>query len=157
MLKKQILAIILVILGCISLAGCGNGSDSRSDGVQNNVEAKVKKEDGGNTSLSAENTLPEGFPKEIPIIKGSFSQVALSSDRSMTVSYDVKKSFEEVLKVYKDYYKSAGYTDMQETLIDDSYMGTGVRDDKQLLVTLSVNTDDPNLISVSLTYQNQVK
>ncbi|MFC5469503.1 hypothetical protein ACFPPD_12290 [Cohnella suwonensis] len=156
MLKKQILAVILVILGCISLAGCGNSSDNSSEGDQSTIEYKVS-EDGDTISLSADDTLPEGFPKEIPIIEGSFSQVALSSDSSMTVSYDVKKSFKEVLKVYKDYYKSAGYTDMQETLIDDSYMGTGVRDGKQLLVTLSVNTDDLNLTSVSLTYQDEVK
>ncbi|MFC5467257.1 hypothetical protein ACFPPD_00900 [Cohnella suwonensis] len=156
MLKKQSLAVILVILGCISLAGCGNGSNNSSEGDQSTIEYKVS-EDGGNISLSAEDALPEGFPKEIPIIEGSFSQVALSSDSSMTVSYDVKKSFKEVLKVYKDYYKSAGYTDMQEILIDDSYSGTGVRDGKQLLVTLSVVTDDPNLTSVSLTYQDEVK
>lgn len=107
--------------------------------------------------MLAEDTLPEGFPKDIPIMEGAHSQVALSSDNSMTVSYDVNKSFKEVLKVYKDFYKSKGYMDMQETLIEDSYMGAGVLADKQLLVTLSVNTDDPNLTSVTITYQEQVE
>lgn len=159
MVKKTTLAIILAILAIIALAGCGNGSDSKSGGDAAPVESKaaVNEDAGSDSSMSAEDTLPDGFPKEIPILEGSSDLVSLSSGDSMTVGYEVKKSFKEVLKVYKDYFKSAGYADMQETLIDDSYTGIGVRDGKQLLIMLSVTTDDPNLISVSITYKNQVQ
>lgn len=155
--KKQIFAVLLAILGCIIPAGCGGGSTSKNADSTWNAEASAKKEAKGESSFSVENKLPDRFPKEIPIIKGSLSMVALSTDISVTVSYEVKKSFEEVLSVYKQYYKSAGYTDMQELLIEDSFTGTGTLAGKNLLVMLSVNTDDPKLTSVSITYQDRVK
>jgi len=165
--KKRIVGVLILISICIGLTGCGGGSGGsnsgngdkggNSDVVTANAEAGAKKEAGGSSSISEAKNLPDGFPKEIPIIKGAESTVAFSSEKSITVAYEVKSSFEEALAVYKGYYKSAGYTDLQEIVIDDSYSGTGVRSGKQLLVSLSVFTEDSNLVSVSITYKDQDK
>jgi len=149
----------LVVLGCIGLAGCGSDDVSSSGGKsQNETKAEkpnatpTNKPDDNNTSVSENAKIPDKFPKEIPIIKGAYTLVAMSSDKAITVSYEVNKTFDEVLKVYKDYFKSAGYTNMQETVVDDSYIGIGERDGNQLNVMLGVSPDDPDAIGVTLTY-----
>jgi len=80
---------------------------------------------------------------------------SMKHENSMTVSFDVNKSFEETLKIYKEYFKSAGYQMESETLIEDSFVGTGTLDGNKLTVMISMTTDDSNLSSVSLTYQTK--
>lgn len=149
------------------MAGCGSeDANTSGGGGQNQIETKAEKPDEAkannpdesNRSASANATIPDGFPKEIPIIEDPFSLVAMSSDKAITVSYEVKKTFKEVLDVYKNYFKSAGYTDMQETVVDDSYIGIGVLSGKQLIVMLSVtNPDEPDVTGVTLTQETPVK
>ena len=146
---------IVMIWASIGLIGCGqdNDSDNNSQARAEN-QATIEQQDSESTFTN--DALPEDFPKEIPLIEGAFTQVVLSSEGSMTVSYEVRRSFQEVLKVYKEYYRTAGYTDMNETLIEDSYIGSGTLDGKQFLVILSVPAEDSSITGVTLTYKDPI-
>lgn len=141
-LMKKCAGILLVMFGClVVLSGC-----SEKEAVVTIPTGKV----GESVTISAEESIPDKFPKSIPIAKGAEVQAALSGKNTITVVYDVKTSFNEVMQLYKGHYKSSGYTELQETIIEDSYSGSGMLNGNKLLVTIS--RPDPAATSVSLTY-----
>lgn len=141
-MKKCAGILMIMIASLLFLSGCSEKEVS--------VTLPVGKE-GERITISAEEGIPDKFPKSIPIPKGAEVETALSSKDTITLAFDVKTDFKEILQLYKGHYKSAGYTELHETLIDDSYAGSGMLNGNQLMVTIS--RPDPEATSVALTYK----
>ncbi|WP_157276914.1 hypothetical protein [Paenibacillus sp. Soil766] len=144
-MKKGLSVLMLLLCGLLLLTGCG-------DADEKTITLPVGK-GGEKVTLTASESIPEQFPKSIPIAKDAEVQSAISTKEAIIVMYDVRTDFKEIMKLYKDYYKSSGYTDLNETIIEDSYTGSGLLNGSKLLVTIS--TPNPDATSVVLTYQNK--
>ncbi|RKN81968.1 hypothetical protein [Paenibacillus ginsengarvi] len=147
--------LIVVISSFFILTGCmGDKSETGID-RQTAVQTASSISHAVEAVLSASDKMPDGFPKQIPIPRDAEMLASMKYEDSMTVAFDVKKSFDETLKIYKEYFKSAGYQMANETLIGDSFVGTGTLEGNKLTVMISMTTEDNRLSSVSLTYQTK--
>lgn len=155
--------VAIATIGSLVVTGCGSDSltiptgngqvtVSSSDDKTAVVETKDANGNTQTTTFTGEGKLPEKFPKEIPIPDGATIQAAITSNDSMTVAVDIAKNFDDTLKIYKDYITKSGYSNVTETLIEDSYMASGDKDGNQVLITISKTTDDPNLMNVAIVY-----
>lgn len=155
--------VAIATIGSLVVTGCGSDSltiptgngqvtVSSSDDKTAVVETKDANGNTQTTTFTGEGKLPEKFPKEIPIPDGATIQAAITSNDSMTVAVDIAKNFDDTLKIYKDYITQSGYSNVTETLIEDSYMASGDKDGNQVLITISKTTDDPNLMNVAIVY-----
>ena len=160
MKKMKAAFLITLISGLLALMGCTSGKDAEENASPPSGNASAAAESAGNIAeavLSASDRIPDNFPKDIPIPEEPLTLASMKHDGSITVSFDVKQSFDKTLNIYKEYFKSAGYQVGSETLFEDSYTGTGTLGGKQLLVMISMTTADSELASVSLTYQSKNK
>lgn len=147
--------LITALSGLLVLTGCTSGAEVEGNNQPSSTEAAESVGNVVEAALSASDKLPDNFPKDIPIPKDAQTLASMTQGDSMTVSFDVNKSFDETLKIYKEYFKSAGYQMESEMLIEDSYVGNGTLGGNKLVVTISMTTDDSQLASVSLTYQSK--
>jgi len=153
-MTKMRSAFLITMAACfLFLTGCTNENEPEGNAQPSASEATESISNVVESAVSASDKIPDGFPKDIPIPDDIEMPASMAHDDSITVSFDVRKSFDETLKIYKEYFKSAGYQMTSETLIEDSYMGNGTSGSNELLVIISMTTDDNNLASVSLTYQ----
>ncbi|HZG14798.1 MAG TPA: hypothetical protein VE710_07210 [Candidatus Bathyarchaeia archaeon] len=154
-MTKTSLALLITITACfLLLTGCTGGIEREENAQPTASEATESISNVVEAAVSVSDKIPDSFPKDIPIPDDIEMPASMTHDDSITITFDARKSFDETLNIYKEYYKSAGYQMTSETLIDDSYMGTGTLGDNELQVTISMTTDDSNLASVSLTYQS---
>jgi hypothetical protein len=155
-MKKIGAAFLIAVISCfVFLTGCTGGKTAESSKQPSSAGAVESIASAAEATLSVSDKLPSQFPKEIPIPKEAQMLASIAQNDSVTVSFDLKKTFDETLKMYKDYFKSAGYQIASETLFEDSYMGMGKRGGNELMVMISMTTDDSKLSSVSLTYQSK--
>jgi uncharacterized lipoprotein YajG len=152
MKKRSTAFLIAVISSFLILTGCTRDTTGEIEDRPSSAKAVESISNAVGAALSASDKLPDSFPKDIPIPRDAQMLASMKHEDSVTVSFEVNKSFDETLKIYKEYFKSAGYQMTSETLIEDSFIGAGTLDGNTLTVLISLTTDDSNLSSVSLTY-----
>jgi len=154
-MTKMRSALLITMTACfLFLMGCTSGNEREENEQPSASEAVESISNVVEAAVSASDKIPDRFPKDIPIPDDIEMPASMTHDDSITVSFDVRKNFDETLQIYKEYFNSAGYEMTSETLIEDSYMGTGTLGSNELQVIISMTTDDSNLASVSLTYQS---
>jgi len=185
-MKKLAIILSLVILSIVAL-GCGSKSVTvpTGDGGSANISSDGKdvtlKTDEGSLQISGDEengsikgtdaqgnkfemnvsqTIPDSFPKNIPIPDGAkiTSSMSSSSDNkgdSTVVMYELDGDFKETAKLYTDFLKNEGYSDTSTTEMGDTYMGGGTKDGMQLSIVLSKDASS-GLISCMLTYSKNV-
>lgn len=181
-MKKLAIILTFVLLSIVAL-GCGSKSVTvpTGDGGSANISSDGKdvtlKTDEGSLQISGDEengsikgtdaqgnkfemnvtqTIPDSFPKSIPIPDGAkiTSSMSSSSDDqgdSIVVMYELDGDFKEISKLYTDFLKNEGYSDTSTTEMGDTYMGGGTKDGMQLSIVLSKDASS-GLISCMLTY-----
>jgi len=151
--KRSVAYLAAIIFGLIVIMGCARDKTGEVNDAHPTADAMEAIGDAVEGALSISDKVPSRFPKEIPIPQGAQDIASMEQGDSITVSFEVNKSFDETLKIYKEYFKSAGYRMENDTLVEEAYIGTGTLEGNTFLVMISLTTEDKQLSSVSLTYQ----
>lgn len=157
-LRLAIIVFVLVI-AAVS-AGCSGSEDSgekdvttiaAKDGEKGSVTITT---DAGKIELSSESEWPESFPDEIPKPEGMTVTASSQSDSgNITISIEAEKPFDEVVKLYQDYVKSAGYSQTLEMKESGYYMYSGTRGKEMFMFTLALDQEDEGTVTGALVYE----
>lgn len=161
-LRLAITAFALVIAIAAVTAGCsGAESSGEKDSEKVATEGGEKGSvtittDAGKTVLSSESEWPKSFPDEIPKPKGMKVTASSQSDSgNITVSIETEKPFDEVVKLYQDYVKSAGYKQTLEMKESGYYMYSGTRGKEMFMFTLGLDQEDGQIVTGALVYEDK--
>ncbi len=159
-LRLAIMAFVIVIAAV--LAGCsGTGNSGERDSVAVEAEGGEKGSvtittDAGKTVLSSESEWPKGLPDEIPKPEGMVVTASSQSDSgNITVSIESEKPFDEVVKLYQDYVKRAGFTQTLEMKEDGYFMYSGTRGKEMFMFTIGLDQEDKRTVTGALVYENK--
>lgn len=146
-IRFSVLALALAIATLAS--GCSGG---------NNEEGSLTIKTGsGKTVLSSESEWPKGLPADIPKMEGmvvTASSVSTDSG-NITVAVEVEKPLDEVVKLYRDYCQTAGYTQTLEMEEEFSYMYSGTRGQEVFVVNFSLDQEDGRTVMGAIVYENK--
>ncbi len=113
-------------------------------------------DDNGDISLSVSQSLPEGFPKDIPIVDDSKTLAAVTtSDNTTTaysVSYESDKSYDDVIATYKKFFKDKKYENASEMSTEEALILTGTSGDHSVWISVTKNTDGTDGVGVAIIY-----
>jgi hypothetical protein len=105
-------AIVLALLAAPALAGCSQ------------VESLIEGATGGNVELPGQS-IPEGFPSEVPVVEGEIQLgAALSEGESTVYNVTVKVAGESPVESIKADLEGAGFTTQTEFSGDATEGGT---------------------------------
>ncbi|MFC5470971.1 hypothetical protein ACFPPD_19980 [Cohnella suwonensis] len=157
-LRLAIMAFVIVIAAVA--AGCsGTGDSGDKDGAEIAVEGGEKGSvtittDAGKTVLSSESEWPESFPDEIPKPEGMKVTASSQNDAgNTTVSIETEKPFDEVVKLYQEYVRSAGYAQTLEMKESGYYMYSGTRGKEMFMFTLGLDQEDKRTVTGAFVYE----
>jgi ABC-type Fe3+-citrate transport system substrate-binding protein len=172
MYKMGLLKILSLIL-IVCLAGCGGAKLSvsgdelkvKTDDGELNIAGndkdgtfKYAATDGNGGSFKIEGgakTVPEGFPKEIPIPKGAVIENAVSTSSaqgaSYSVSYNLSMSAKDVSTLYKDALNKLGYT-INEMSSDGNISLICNKDKENIFIECDPDEKDSGKAQVSISY-----
>ncbi|WP_027086472.1 hypothetical protein [Cohnella panacarvi] len=129
---------------------------SEPGSADENIELNAGDDDNGDVSLSVSQSLPDGFPKDIPIIDDSKTLAAVTtSDNTTTaysVSYESDKSYDDVIAAYKSYFKEKKYENASEMSTEDALILTGTAGDHSVWISVTKNNDGTDGVGVAIIY-----
>lgn len=129
---------------------------SDSGTVDESIDMDAGEDDNGDVSLSVSQSLPDGFPKDIPIVDDSKTLAAVTtSDNTMTaysVSYESDKSYDDVIATYKKYFKEKKYENVSEMSTEEVLILTGTEGDHSIWISVTKNTDGTDGVGVAIIY-----
>jgi hypothetical protein len=140
------MALLIIVISTV--AACGKSTTVVTDGGKLSADGKSvtmesKDENGKKTTaeFSSNANIPEEFPKDIPIpkgakIKGSVKN-ADGNNQAIILTYTVDMEIEELSKLYADYIKENGYTDIMDMSNGDVIFISGNLVDSTLLINAS--------------------
>ncbi|QMV42756.1 hypothetical protein [Cohnella cholangitidis] len=151
---RMILALSVTIV--MAVTGC-TGNNIKLEGSGDKGSLTYKTEDGNEITLSSKGEVPEGFPSEIPLPGGMDVTASTHSENSgnYTVSVEIEKPFDDVLKIYRDYIKDAGYTQTLEMKEEGYYMYSGTRGDELFMITFNQDQENKKLVTGALVYEKK--
>jgi hypothetical protein len=142
-------SLIVALLLAVMLTGCKSSTASTSkENVSSTDSSSVKSKDG------EVKALPEGFPKDIPIINGAQISSAEKdyNGANFSLTYEVKKDFNSVVELYKKYIKDKGYVDPIETDQGDKIILAGKLNKDNFWMRMSKKIDDTSIVQVVIIY-----
>lgn len=146
------LSVMLLLGGCSdkdAAAGGGtNGETARAE--QGTVQV-------GDVAISSKTERPPNFPKDIPLPNDSTIVASMEqAEGSSTIVFDANQSFEDVVRLYKDYVSKNGYSStMPVTEAEDMYWFAGSRNTEHLVIILNKDLERKGCSSGTLTYQKK--
>jgi hypothetical protein len=159
------ISLLLLLLAAAGLlaAGCGDddkaaektvkkatGADVDIDSDKGKVS--VTDEDGNTQTMTSGEELPKGFPKEISLPDGAKvtngTKVSSGDGDTFVISATTDKSFDEVMKFYKD--ELDGYKQELDISTDDGASAQYRNDEWNVLIGVARQGDD-NVISMTVT------
>lgn len=132
-----------------------------TEGENGSVSVQTTDENGQSqsTQFSESKELPEGFPDSIPMPDGVnvTSSIKSTTDgmNSFIVTFDAEISSEELHKLYADYLKKEGYTDLFDMAQDDVLMLTGKLNTSSFSLAASKSTEDASRFEVVITWAEE--
>ncbi len=113
-------------------------------------------DDNGDISLSVSQSLPEGFPKDIPIVDDSKTLAAVTtSDNTTTaysVSYESDKSYDDVIATYKKFFEDKKYENASEMSTEEALILTGTSGENSVWISVTKNNDGTDGVGVAIIY-----
>lgn len=149
-------AIVVLAFGCGKKAATYETSDGQVKIVQQGDTAKyeVKTKDGTATMTAnqAGVTIPDTFPKDVPILKGAIPRMTMSQGKTEILHLHVPGTIAAVAKDYQDKLKDEGWEIAATMNMGESSMvqakkanrqcvAVVAKDDDGTMVQLSVNQD----------------
>jgi len=162
MSKKTALCLLVLIALTFTLAGCGKSLEQKAaekyienrtgaDININNEETTIKDKDGNIISIKSNNTLPEGWPTEVPYYQAgtieNSSVLSLPGGQNFSLEISTIDSVEKVLNYYKEAFAAAGFEKQMESIVEDSAV-LGFKKDKQSATVGTNKADDQAGITI---------
>ncbi|WP_312111231.1 hypothetical protein [Brevibacillus reuszeri] len=176
-MKKFGVVLLLVVASIAVLSACGStktittsdGSVTISDNGKSvsaessngsKVEATDQKvtinsENGGKTEITSDKTLPDTFPKDVPLpdnaaIDGSVKS-SIEGTNTVIVTLFTDMSVNDVSQLYSKFMKDNGYQNTMETVTNDMSLNSGTLN-KQTLQVVSQPDEDKGKTMVMITW-----
>lgn len=164
---KFYLLLPVLVLVILTLAGCGKSLSQKASEtaaeriIQAQTGGKAKVDiDGKNIKMeteqgvieSGENVkLPSDFPTDVYIIEGTIKlAVTGQAGEGQTISIETDKSVEEILTIYDEKLKSAGWKIIATMNFGEGASVAGEKDDRTVSVFIGKSNDKTTVnISVS--------
>ncbi|MBW7475437.1 hypothetical protein K0T92_11815 [Paenibacillus oenotherae] len=134
-----------------------------SEGDDGTVSLQTTDENGKSqsTQFSESKELPAEFPDSIPMPDGANVTGSISNSSegttSFIVTFDVEMTADELHKLYADFLKKEGYTDVFDMAQSDVLMLSGKLNNSSFSITGSKNTDNANLFEAVITWSEEAK
>ncbi|AEI39294.1 hypothetical protein [Paenibacillus mucilaginosus] len=155
----------LVLAGAAVLAaGCTGDSvtiptpDGGKAVISGDKEVSTITTDQGKVTLSSENQLPEGFPKDIPIPGKAAIQASMKSEGKeggevYTVAYEIEQPFEETKSGVESFFKSSGYTESTRLTDEAIFLIAGKKEGLSLHFTVSKDMESDRTTNVTIVHE----
>lgn len=143
--------LVLLVFAALALVGCQSIGDKVAEkAVESATGLKVDQE-GDSVTITGEDgsqltaggsELPEGFPDDVAIYGDSPLASSLKSEESYTVSFETADEWTEVWQWYLDDAKAQGWEIKNELKMEDGGMITGLKDTRQLQVSIGASSTE---------------
>jgi hypothetical protein len=139
------LALLLTLLAAVGF-GCGKGSTYKTkdgevtvdkQGSQVTYEAKTKEGKVKVTANEAGVTLPDTFPKDVPVYKGAVVKMTAAQDKTTIVQLHLPASVADGAKYYQEELKNQGWNIETTMNMGDGSMVMAKKGSRQCSVVLS--------------------
>jgi len=128
---KQMMLIVLLLIGTMLLLGACNSKNSIEDGQATNQQSSTKDTDTDQKSVSGE--IPEYLPTDFPLPSDAKITTSHSSTddgkKSALLIFETSASMADVTEMYKEYFKRL--TDGAETIDDKNIIIQGVDEERK--------------------------
>lgn len=132
-----------------------------SEGDDGSVSMETTDENGKeqSTQFSESKELPKDFPTSVPMpdganVTGSIKNTVDGAD-SFIITFDVEMKSDELHKLYADYLKKEGFTDVFDMAQSDVLMLSGKLNSSSFSITASQNTEDNSRFDAVLTWTEE--
>jgi len=146
--------IVLTLGVALAVAGCSSEGNGRDEAEGTSIVTNAA---GDKTLLSGKQEWPKEFPAEIPRPDGM--QVTASSyvetSGHITVAVETEQPFEEVIQIYRDYVKQAGYEQQQEMKEEGYYTYYGAKGAETFAFTIQLDLESGQKVTGVLIYANK--
>ncbi|WP_426451152.1 hypothetical protein ACP26L_03635 [Paenibacillus sp. S-38] len=163
--RNHTFTLALVLAGAAALAaGCSADTvtlptpDGGKAVISSDKEMSTITTDKGKMTLSGENQLPEGFPKEIPIPDKAAIQASMKSEGKdggevYTVAYEIEQPFEKSKNEVEAFFKSSGYTESTRLTDESIFLIAGKKDGLSLHFTVSKDMESDRKTAVTIVHE----
>ncbi|MFA6255159.1 MAG: hypothetical protein WC675_03995 [Patescibacteria group bacterium] len=156
MLSKKTLFLGIIVVLTLVLFGCGKslGQKAAEKYVEtktganiniNDEETTIKDKDGNIISVKSNNTLPEGWPSEVPYYQNgtieNSSVLDLPGGRSFTMAINTNNSQEEIINYYKEAFAAAGWEKQMDSTVNGNTVLVFKKDKWSATVGTSIPED----------------
>jgi len=146
----------VMLIGLIFTTGCSKVEEVISDSEQQGTTT-ITKEDGKKITLSTKPDIPDLFPSDVPMPDEIQVIESISSDDSVTLGIETKMPFDDVVEMYYNYTKKAGYSEVHK-LEDQKFINySAQKGTERFIFTLQLNLEDNKTVYGSLIYSKTAK
>ncbi len=141
---------LIAVLGGLLVAASGckekrtfKTEDGQMEVTRSGKDVRMEFKGEGGTMTMVGNasgvTIPDTFPKDVPVLKGAVPYMAATQDKAQVLHLDLPRRVAEVFQEYQDKLKAEGWTIETTMNMGDSSMLAATKDGRHCNVLVSQN------------------
>jgi hypothetical protein len=151
--KWSIALSAVMLIAMIFATGCSKVEKAIQEAEQGTTT--ITKGNGEEIKLSSKADIPDLFPSDVPIPDEIQVTSSIGGKDSVTLTIETKMPYDDVVKLYYDYTKRAGYSEVHKLEDKDFINYSSKKGMERFVFTLQKDLEDKKIVTGALVYSNK--